>query len=744
MTLDYNLRQSQPSLPGQDAETVTLPEDGPAIDPSSKVVTIDLTDGGVEISFGGVNAARSEDADKHDENLANHVDRGTLDVIASDLLRLIGDDEYRQERRLNDLVEGLQLLGIKLDQPRSEPGDEGMSVVRHPLMLEAILRFQANARGEMLPSDGPVKVRNDGNGVKVTDEMANALETDMNHYLTVGAPEFYPSTDRMFFSVAFSGEAYKKVYWHPIKRRPVSEAIDRKDIILSDGAVSLESCGRVTHRSRMRLSEVRRMQLAGAWRETNISTGLGILDDNPVDEKLANISGVDPKTTLEPEHNDREIYECYCELDLKGFEHKEKGEETGLPLPYRVTLDKEALAVLEIRRWWEEGDEDFIRKEVFVEYIFVPAFPGVNLGFLHILGNATRALTAAWRIALDNGMLANFPGGVMARSTGRQQTTNIRVQPGGVVPIDTDGGPIKDVFMPLPYRDVTPGFIGIVSNIEETSQRVGGTAEVSTGEGRSDAPVGTTIALIEQATMVLNAVHKRMHNAQAKEFQLLRDLFKKDPESLWRGNKTPALPRDHSKVVAALNDADIVPVADPNCSSQSLRIQKAIAVKTLASSNPQLYDLKEVDLRILDMIGIEDAESLFSQNPQGPGPDPLKVAQAQAQTTTAQAKAAEIQAKIQSGAFAPKSANPEELALKALAEKTKAQDSIADNANRAQDRDAKMAMERMKLAREALIHGETLRHERGMHDDKMNLDRARLEHEVNADQAATLNTEQPS
>ena len=559
--------QEAPAKPG--SETVDLGDGNELVKLKPDALVIDLPDGKVTINFGGLADLPPEGANDHDSNLVMYLDEGTLGGISDELIRLITDDATRQEQRLQDVVKGIELLGVKLEEPRSEPNDEGISVIRHPLLLEAVLRFQANARGELLPADGPVKVTNEGDGTQNMDLDAQQLESDFNHYLTSGAPEYYPDTDRMFFSLGHGGEAYRKVYWHPLKRRPVCETIDRKDIILSDGAISLEACARITHRSRMRPSVVKQMQLAGAWKDVSLSTGLLMPDMNIVDRKLDEIAGIMPKMNLTMEDTDREIYECYCELDLKGFEHEEDGEQTGLPLPYRVTIDKDSRQVLEIRRWWEEGDPSHVRKEVFVEYVFVPAFPGVNLGLLHILGNASRALTAAWRIALDNGMLANFPGGIMARSTGKQQTTNIRVGPGQVAPMDVDGVPLNQAFMPLPYRDVTGGFVSIIQNVEQTSQRLGGTAETAVGEGRNDAPVGTTIALIEQSQKVLNAVHKRLHQAQQKEFALLKELFRRDPQALWRNNKNPNFLGDVARLQSALENNDIVPKADPNTASAS-------------------------------------------------------------------------------------------------------------------------------------------------------------------------------
>jgi hypothetical protein len=461
----------------------------------------------------------------------------------------------------------------------------------------------------------------------------------------------------------------------------------------------------------MRPSVVKQMQLVGAWRDVTLTSGSYSPDLNKIDRKLDEIAGIQPNLQIGGmEDPDHEIYECYCELDLKGFEHKEEGESTGLPLPYRVTLDKSSRQVLEIRRWWEEGDTTYVRKEVFVEFVFVPAFPGVNLGLLHILGNASRALTAAWRIALDNGMLANFPGGIMARSTGKQQTTNIRVGPGQVAPMDVDGVPLSQAFMPLPYRDVTGGFLQIIQSVEQTANRLGMMAEVAVGEGRQDAPVGTTIALIEQATKVINAVHKRMHTAQCKEFGLLKELFRRDPEALWRSNKNPNFQGDAQRLQEALDNKDIVPRADPNTSSQTMRIQKAIAIYTLAQQNPSAFDQKAVYERIMSMIGIEDAADLFNKNPAGPQQpmvDPSRQIDAQAKMLAAQAKMAETQIKsktVETDAQV-KMAQLQTQNMDAL---TKRQIAKTDAINHAQDRNAKLQLEGLKLQQSAMVHRDKL------------------------------------
>ena len=724
-----------PAPPG--SETVDLGDLG-KVKPDALV--IDLPDGAVTINFGGLGVVPPDESSDHDANLAMYLDSGTLGGISDDLLRLITDDITRQEQRLQDVVKGIELLGIKLEEPRTEPNEEGISVIRHPLLLEAVLRFQANARGELLPADGPVKVSNEGDGTLQLDQQAMQLQQDFNHYLTTGAPEYYPDTDRMFFSLGHGGEAYKKVYWHPLKRRPVSETIDRKDIILSDGAVSLEACGRITHRSRMRPSVVKQMQLVGAWRDVALDGGVAMPDLNIVDRKLDEISGMQPKMNMGMEDSDREIYECYCEIDLKGFEHTEDGETTGLPLPYRVTLDKESRQILEIRRWWEEGDKAYVRKEVFVEYVFVPAFPGVNLGLLHILGNASRALTAAWRIALDNGMLANFPGGVMARSTGKQQTTNIRVGPGQVAPMDVDGVPLNQAFMPLPYRDVGGGFVSIIQNVEQTSQRLGGTADTAVGEGRNDAPVGTTIAMIDQATKVVGAVHKRMHQAQCKEFGLLKELFRRDPSVLWRNNKNPNFQGDAAMLQAALENNFIVPKADPNTASQTLRIQKAIAIYTIAQQNPMAFDQQAVYNRIFSMIGVEDAQDLFNKQPPAQHqPDPTRMMDAQAKLMTAQAKMADTQVKAQTSA-AEVQAKMAQIGSQNIDALTRRQIAKTDAVNHAQDRNAKLQLEGLKLQQTQLVHRDKLSLDERLHDKSLlnatrikGLDLAHAQRNINRD-----------
>lgn len=708
-----NLRIPAPEPePLPDGQDVMLQAEGPAsviVDPVMQEMTVEQPDGGVVIKFGPQPSDGNADAQVHDANLAEHIPPDVLSSIAEDLLLGISADEQSRAEWMDTRAQGIALLGLKLKTVQSTATEGlGISSVDHPMLLEAVLRFQANARSELLPASGPVKVRDDsvnitlpppepapppqippapppgadpammaglgapppdagmppqgampqgamqppqpgaeamgGNGgppLKPNrDEMAEALEADLNHYLTTTAKEYYPDTDRMLFYVGFGGCGFKKVYRCPIRRRPVSESVDAKDLIVSNAATDLNNSGRVTHQIMMRPSTLKRMQLVGAYRDVpDITAVTPTPQPNVVDEKIAETQGVDARPQR-PEDADHTIFECYCELDIAGFEHMDEGDgteppmPTGLAVPYVVVIDRDSREILAIRRNWEEGDDLCTATLPFVKYPFVPGLGFYDIGLIHILGNTTRAVTAAWREMLDAGMFANFPGFLFLKSGLRGNTTNeFRVAPGSGTPIDSSATDIRQAVMPLPYKDPGAGLMSLVSDIAETGARVGGTAEVAVGEGRQDAPVGTTIALIEQATKIVDAVHKRLHAAQAEEFQLLKAEFRKDPEALWRGYKKSkigqkiSLAKDDAEkeaaralVILALEDADIVPAADPNTPSHMHRIMKAVAIMQIAMSQPDLYDLKKVHERVLRMIKVEDADDLFK--PPEPPPEP--------------------------------------------------------------------------------------------------------------------------
>ena len=655
-----NIRVQAPtSPPDLDPIEVDLgqPERNYHVDPSTGASKVELDNGSVVINF-NPQATADDDGDFY-ANLATRIDAGELSRIAEDILQGIEADNQSRAQWLATRARGIDLLGLKLQQPRTEVGSaplEGMSTVSHPLLLEATLRFQSTARGELLPSSGPVKVRDDDDqGGNITrDALAEAMEIDLNHYLTVTAPEYYPDTDRMLFYVGFGGCGFKKVYTCPIRRRPVSESVDAKDLIVSDAVSDLRNAGRVTHRILMRNSVLKRMQLVGAYRDIPFYTPPPPTL-NEVDRKIGDIQGI-LQDSRRPEDREREIDESYVELDIKGFEHKDKkGKATGLPLPYRVSIDKDTRQVLEVRRNWDPEDDQQLALQVFVKYPFVAGLGFYDIGLVHILGNATIALTAAWREMLDAGMFASFPGGLIARQVARQETNEFRIAPGSFAPVETGGAPIQESVMPLPYKDVSQGLLGLTESIMQIAQRVGGTAETVVGEGSQEAPVGTTLALIEQATKTMDAVHKRIHAAQAEEFGLLKREFKKDPASIWRGNKRSKVaiqlgvppggdidPAALQRFTLALDDCDMVPAADPNTPSEMHRLMKAQALIQMMQMSQMMPEGRLDPRRVLEyaLRTIRINTDMFAPPPDPNQPPPMdpKVQAAMIQAQAGQQK----------------------------------------------------------------------------------------------------------
>jgi hypothetical protein len=704
------------SMPGNDSNVIPFSSaaqpDNSRIDEEDNSIEIVNPDGTAVVIFNPQPQPSGIDSG-HYENLAEKLSEATLSMIASDLMQGIESDDQSRAEWKNIRAVGLDLLGLKVEKPRADIGGsgaplEGMSNVRHPLLLEACLRFQANAMAELLPAGGPVKVKNDGLGNAQNDQDADQLEEDLNRYLTSndGAPEYYPDTDRMLFGVGFSGMGFKKVYHCPIRRRPVSESVDAADVIVSNDATDIRNAGRITHRIKMRPAIMKRMQFVGAYRDIELSQPYA--DTDRIEQKVGKIQGIDAQQQR-PKDNEYIVDECYTDYDIPGFEHKEKGRVTGLPLPYKITIERTSRKILEIRRNWNEDDEDFQARRVLIPYQFVPMFGFYASGLLQILGNTTTAITGAWRMMLDAGMFASFPGFLYAFNGDRQQDLNLRVPPGGGAGVDLNGASdIRSAVMPLPYRDPGPGLMTLVDNIAQTGQRVGGTAEIQVGEGRQDVPVGSTIALLEQAAKVLDAVHKRLHAAVSQELQVLLELFREDPESLFRFLKKDGRWTLES-LTQALNNYALTPVSDPNTPTHIHRLMKLMALGQLVKEDPDLYNIKAVHERILRGMKIDDPESLFKtpeqvaqegqQQPQDPA---AVIAQA-----TSQAKMAETQSRER---ISQQTSQLKMLDIQAKDKrqaeqnKIKAAELVSRSKQQKQALDSRERIEKLKLAERVALH----------------------------------------
>ena len=647
------LADAAPNLQDQDIIVEFEGPDAPTVHADGTIET-PTGDGGVVISFNGAPPDQGNDNGKFSDNLADKLSNDERSRIVETLLEQIETDVRSREEWMKLRARAIDLLGFRIEDPKSDVGAssspmEGMSTLWDPLLAESVLRAHATACGELLPAEGPVKVTQSGIGTAAAEAQAEALEKDMNYWVTTVAPEYYPDTKRMLFWTIFGGSGFKKGYHCPIKRRPTIESVDAKDVIVSAGATDMTTAARVTHRLEMRKSLMRRMQILGVYRDISLVPASQPVKD-AVQEKTEGVSG--QRTGQQrPEDTPYEIYESYAEVEIDTLAPPQfKGK--GVALPFRVTIEVQSREILDIRRDWRDGDESCLRKRTWVKYPYIEAMSFYCLGLMHLVGNISNALSAGGREALDAGMMANYPALLIAKWAARQQQdkTNLRVNAGEAQIIDTGERPIGEGVMGMPYKDVTAGLLGVLEALSQKGKSLAGTADLPVGEGRQDAPVGTTIALIEQATKIESNVHKGMHTAQSDEFQILKRLFQEDPESFWRSNPQSTASWDIPSFLAALNNSAIVPRADPNVPSHIHRLLKAMALKQLQSQNPGLYDAREVDKRILTGLGWQDVEDLFVKPPPPgtppPPPDPMQVT-AQAKMITAQAQTTNAMTKQQ-------------------------------------------------------------------------------------------------
>jgi len=616
-------------------KTINLDADDGDID-YDRATKIETEDGGVIVYVGPRRIAK-EDTEFGD-NLAESLPESQLNSIADELIRLIDQDNESRREWLDTRARGMELMGLRIEAMRSNGSDgsaplEGQSQIRATLLAEAVIRFGANAFAELCPSDGPAKVSEDTSGsTEDLDVLSSALEHDLNHYLTTTDKVWVPDTDQMLLRVGLDGCVFKKIYHDPILRRPVSRAVFGDDLIVNNSSTSIYDAGRITHRVFMRPSMIRRMQLCGAYRDCDLSEP-GYIEKTPTEMQSEQISGIRKFDSWEQDDRDHEILETYCELDLEGFEHETDGSPDGLAVPYKVAIHRETRTVLDLRRNWDEDDEMCLPKTYFVQFPFIRGFGFYAIGLSHLLGNITNGITAAWREIVDAGMFANFPGLLVAKGAARQNNNIFRIPPGGSAEVETGGLPIQQVAMGMPYKSPDAVWTSFVQQLNQEGKSLGGTAEIMVGEGRQDAPVGTTLALIEQAIKPLMATHKRLCAAQSDELQLLCERFKEDPEAFWRANKRKAWNWDSEVFLQALERSEIVTRADPNTASHLQRMLRNAALYQMAKDEPGAFNVTVIRRMCIRGIGFSNPDQFINPMPQGPPPDP----KAQAAMLTGQA-----------------------------------------------------------------------------------------------------------
>ena len=548
----------------------------------------------------------------HNANLADVLDEQTLGELSSDLIAQYEEDNDSRSEWEEGYVKGLDLLGIKYEE-RTQPF-AGASGVTHPLIAESVTQFQAQCYKELLPAGGPVKTQIIGMKDQAREEQATRVKDFMNYQITEVMEEFDTDTDQMLFYLPLSGSTFKKVYYDPLKQRAVSMFVPAEDMVIPYSATDLTTSSRVTHVLRMDENQVRKMQVAGEYKDIELSSSYDD-SDGSVKEKVRELDGA------EKSHTD-DIYtilEMHVDLDIEGFEDRDPmGEPTGIKLPYIVTLDKGSGEILSIRRNYEFDDPLKRKRQYFVHYKFLPGLGFYGFGLIHMIGGLGRAATSILRQLIDSGTLANLPAGFKARGL-RIRNDDEPLNPGEFRDIDAPGGDIRSSIIPLPFKEPSGTLAQLLGSLIDAGRRFVSIADQQVGQNMGkEMPVGTTVALLERGMKVMSAIHKRLHYAQKQEFRLLASILAE--------NLPPEYPYDVSggnrqvKQTDFDGRIDIVPVSDPNIFSMAQRVTLAQTQLQLAQSNPQVHNLYQAYRRMYLALEVQNIDEVLPPPPQ---PQPL-------------------------------------------------------------------------------------------------------------------------
>jgi len=567
---------------------------------------------GVELIDGEEVEVEAEEYD-HNANLAEVLDDDVLGELSSDIRAKFREDVESREDWEEAIAKGLGLLGINYED-RSEPF-LGASGVTHPLLSEAVTQFQAQAYKEMLPSGGPVKTQILGSPTKETEDQAQRVEDFMNYQITEIMEEYDPDTDQMLFYLPLTGSTFKKIYFDETKQRAVSKFVPAEDMVVPYSASDLRTAERVTHVVRMSYNDIRKLQVAGVYRDVELSeTGDGD-DEGAIQERADELLG------LRPNYSDDSytLLECHIDLDLEGFEDTDmEGNPSGIMLPYIVTIDQNSGKVLSVVRNFREQDPLKRKRQYFVHFKFLPGFGFYGFGLLHTIGGLSRAATSILRQLIDAGTLSNLPAGFKARGV-RIRNDDEPLNPGEFRDIDVPGGDLKNSIIPLPYKEPSATLAQLLSVVVDSGKRFAQVADAKIADVNSQAPVGTTVALIEQGSKIISSIHKRLHYGQKQEFRMLAEIFSENPVPYpyFVGNVPPeTMQADFDGRV------DILPVSDPNIFSMSQRLSLAQTQLQMAQAAPQMHNLREAYRRMYDALDIKNIDAILPEPPQPQPVDP--------------------------------------------------------------------------------------------------------------------------
>ena len=536
--------------------------------------------------------------DDFSANLAEELSESVLTTLAGDLVADFEGDIASRKDWIQTYVDGLELLGLKIEE-RAEPW-EGACGVYHPILAEAVVKFQSETIMETFPASGPVRTQIIGKETPEKKEAATRVQDDMNYQLTDVMHEYRPEHERMLWGMGLSGNGFKKVYVDTSLDRQVSMYVTADDLVVPYGASSLESAERITHVMRKTENEVRKLQVAGFYRDIDLGDPVNVMDE--IEKKIAEKLGFKATT------DDRfKILEMHVDLDLEGYEHKDdSGEPTGIALPYVVTIEKNTNKILAIRRNWEPDDEKHQKRQHFVHYGYIPGFGFYHFGIVHLLGAFAKSGTSILRQLVDAGSLANLPGGFKTRGL-RVKGDDTPIAPGEFRDVDVPSGAMKDNIMPLPYKEPSQTLIQLLNQIIDDGRRFASAGDLKVSDMSSQSPVGTTLAILERTLKVMSAIQARIHYAMKQEFKLLKGIiadyapeeYSYEPDV---GNRK-ARKKDYSMVT-------VIPVSDPNAATMSQKVVQYQAVLQLAQTAPQLYNLPFLHRQMLSVLGIKNAEKL--------------------------------------------------------------------------------------------------------------------------------------
>jgi len=549
--------------------------------------------------------AESGGDEEFDVNLAEMMTEGELLSLSSELIADYESDVQSRRDWLDTYVKGLDLLGLKYEE-RTEPW-AGACGVTHPLLMESAIKFQSESIVETFPAAGPVKTVVIGKETPEKMDAARRVQDDMNYRLTEQMKEYRPEHERLLFALALAGNAFKKVYYDPSLDRQTAVFIPAEDIVVPYGATSLENAERVTHKMRKTKNELRKLQVAGFYRDADLGEPMRVIDEvEKAKHKDAGLSAITDNRFL--------LLEMHVDIDLPGYE-----SNNGVALPYVVTIEKGTGTILAIRRNWYREDPLKMRRQHFVHYGFVPGFGFYYFGLIHLIGGHTKAATSLTRQLIDAGTLANLPGGLKSRGL-RVKGDDTPIAPGEFRDVDLPSGAIRDNILPLPYKEPSPTLVSLLDKVVDDARRMAATADMKVSDMSTQSPVGTTLAVLERMLKVLTAVQARLHNTMKQEFRLLASIIRDNtPDSYSyepEVGEATAKQSDYDMV-------DIIPVSDPNAATMSQKVVQYQAVFQLSQSAPQIYDLPYLHRQMIDVLGVKNAEKIVPMDTDMKPVDPV-------------------------------------------------------------------------------------------------------------------------